>query len=59
MGRITGDFVGPDEYQEFERFREGRRGFDTAELPEQKVEAIRASRVDPPHAHLDKLLDPK
>ena len=55
-GQITGYFVGPDEYEEFKRFRESRRSFATAELPEEKFEA---SRMDPRHAHLDKLLDPK
>jgi hypothetical protein len=58
-GQITGYFVGPDEYEEFKRFRESRRSFATAELPAEKVEAVRASRMDPRHAHLDKLLDPK
>jgi hypothetical protein len=58
-GQITGYFVGPDEYEEFKRFRENRRSFATAELSEEKVEAIRASRMDSRHAHLDKLLDPK
>jgi hypothetical protein len=58
-GQITGYFVGPDEYEEFKRFRESRRSFATSELPEEKVEAIRNSRMDPRHAHLDKLLDPK
>jgi hypothetical protein len=58
-GQITGYFVGPDEYEEFKRFRESRRSFATAELPEEKVEAIRASRMNRRHAHLDKLLDPK
>ena len=58
-GQITGYFVGPDEYEELRRFRETRRSFASAELPEEKVEAIRASRMDPRHAHLDKLLDPK
>ena len=58
-GQITGYFVGPDEYEEFKRFRESRRSFATVELPEKKVEAIRTSRMDTRHAHLDKLLDPK
>jgi hypothetical protein len=56
-GQITGYFIGPDEYEEFRRFRESRRNFAAAELPEQKTEAIRASDMD--SAHLDKLLDPK
>ena len=58
-GRITGYFVSPDEYEEFKRFRESRRSFATSELPKEKVEAIRASRMDPRHAHLDDVLDPK
>ena len=58
-GQITGYFIGPDEYEEFKRFRENRRSFATAELPEEKVEAIRASRIDKRHAPLDKMLDPK
>ena len=33
-GQITGYFVGPDEYEEFKRFRESRRSFATAELSE-------------------------
>jgi hypothetical protein len=58
-GQITGYFVGPDEYEEFRRFRENRQSFATPELPEEKVEAIRASRMDTRHAHLDAMLDPK
>jgi hypothetical protein len=38
------------------RFRESRRSFATTELPEEKVEAIRRSRMDERHAPLDKLL---
>jgi hypothetical protein len=58
-GRITGYFVGPHEYEEFMRFRESRRSFVTAELPEEKVEAIGASRMDARHEHLNAMLDPK
>lgn len=58
-GQITGYFVGPDEYQEFLQFRENRRSFATRELPEEKIAAIGASRMDPRHAHLDRLLDPE
>jgi hypothetical protein len=58
-GQITGYFVGPEEYEEFKRFRESRRSFATVELSEEKIEAIRRSRMDPRHAHLDKILDPK
>ncbi|MGH7102189.1 MAG: hypothetical protein ACREFJ_07310 [Acetobacteraceae bacterium] len=58
-GEITGYFVGPDEYAEFRRFRESRHSFATAELPEEKVAAIRSSRMDPRHAHLDQMLGRK
>ncbi len=55
-GQITGYFVGPDEYEEFKRFREARRSFATAELPEDKVRAVGMSRMDARHAHLDAML---
>lgn len=58
-GRITGYFVPPDEYEEFQRFRAQRRSFATVDLPEDKVRAIAASRMDERHDHLNALLDPK
>ncbi|MGB8841479.1 MAG: hypothetical protein WCC64_10435 [Aliidongia sp.] len=58
-GQITGYFVGPDEYAEFMRYKESRRSFATADLPEEKVQAIGASRMDARHAHLDAILDQK
>ena len=58
-GQITGYFIGPDEYEEFKRFRESRRSFATTELSEEKIEAIRSSDMDSRHTDLDKLLDPK
>lgn len=58
-GQITGYFVGPDEYEEFQRYRASRRSFATAELPDEKIKAIGASRMHPRHAHLDKMLDRK
>lgn len=58
-GQITGYFVGPDEYEEFRRFQENRRSFATVDLPEEKVKAIGASRMDSRHAHLDAILDRK
>jgi hypothetical protein len=39
-GRIKGYFVAPDECEGPKRFRENRRGFATAELPEAKVKAF-------------------
>jgi hypothetical protein len=47
------------DYREIKRFGDNRRSFATAELPEEKVEAIRTSRMDPRHTHLDNLLDTK
>lgn len=58
-GSITGYFVAPEEYEEFRRFKQRRRSFATAELPDEKVEAIRVSRMDKRHAHLDDMLDQK
>lgn len=58
-GSITGYFVAPEEYEEFRRFKQRRRSFATAELPDEKVEAVRASRMDKRHAHLDDMLEPK
>ncbi len=58
-GQITGYFIGPDDYEEFRRFRESRHSFATAELREEKIEAIRSSDMDERHADLDKLLDPQ
>ncbi len=53
------EFIGVDEYEEFRRFRESRRSFATAELPEERVRAIGASRMDARHTQLDTMLDPK
>ena len=58
-GRITGYFVPPDEYEEFERFRAQRRSFATVDLAEDKVRAVAAARMDPRHDHLNAMLDPK
>jgi hypothetical protein len=58
-GQVTGYFVGPEDFEEFKRFREQRHSFATAELSDEKIKAIAASRMDPRHAHLDAILDPK
>lgn len=57
-GRITGYFVPPDEYEEFERFRSQRHSFATIALPEEKVQAIARSRMDERHDYLNTMLDP-
>jgi hypothetical protein len=58
-GSITGYFVAPAEFEEFQRYKQHRRSFATAELPQDKVEAIGRSRMDQRHAHLDKMLETK
>jgi hypothetical protein len=58
-GSITGYFVAPDEYEEFQRYKQRRRSFATAELPDEKVQAIGKSRMDNRHSHLDAMLKPK
>ncbi len=58
-GQITGYFVPPDEYQEFERFRAQRRSFATVDLSGDKVRQIAETRMDARHDHLNALLDPK
>jgi hypothetical protein len=58
-GQISGYFIGPEEYEEFQRYRDSRRSFATAELSEQKVKAIGASRMHPRHAHLDRMMGRK
>jgi hypothetical protein len=45
------------EYRDFRHSRDNRRSFATAELPEAKVGAIRASRMDPRRAFLNQMLD--
>lgn len=58
-GRIAGYFVRPDEYEDFLRFKARRTSFATVDLPEEKVKAIEASRMDARHDRLNALLDPK
>ena len=58
-GSITGYFVGPDEYEEFRRYKQRRRSSATAELSEERAEAIASPRMDEWHAHVDALLKPK
>ena len=58
-GSITGYFIAPDEYEEFRRFKQHRRSFATAELSDERVQEIGASRMDERHARLDDVLGPK
>jgi hypothetical protein len=56
-GRVTGYFIAAEEYEAFKRFRGTRRSFATADLSEEEVAAIAASRMAPEHEHLNALLD--
>lgn len=58
-GQITGYFIGPEEYEEYRRYRDNRRSFATTELPEERIVSISASRMDSRHEHLDAMLDRK
>ncbi len=59
-GHVTGYFVGPADYEAFRRFQERLpRSFATADLSEDEMQAIAASRMGPRHDHLDALLDPE
>jgi hypothetical protein len=58
-GAVTGYFIAPHEYEEYERMKAARRSFATAELSDEKVEAIVKARMHSRHKHLDKLLKVK
>jgi hypothetical protein len=58
-GQITGYFVPPDEYEEFERFRAQWHSFATVDLTEDKIRVIADVRMDPRHDHLNALLNPE
>jgi len=52
-------FVAPNEYEEFRRFKQRRRSFATADLSDERAQAIGSSRMDERHAHLDAVIKPK
>jgi hypothetical protein len=56
-GAVTGYFIGLDDYDAFQRFRNARRSFATVDLPESTMEAIRNTQMDARHAPLDAMLD--
>jgi len=56
-GTIAGYFVSAREYEELQRLKGMRRSFATVDLSEEKIAAIAATRMDPEHDHLNKLLD--
>lgn len=57
-GRTSGYFVSPYEYAELVRLRAfERRVHRIGDLPENIVQAISESTMDPKHEHLNELLD--
>lgn len=57
-GHVTGYFVGPDDYEAFKRFKESRPvSFATADLSDEELRMIAASKMDERHRPLDALLD--
>lgn len=59
-GRISGYFVSAHEYAELQRLRNfERRVYRMENLPPEITEAIKGSRMDSAHDHLNTLLDEK
>jgi hypothetical protein len=58
-GEVTGYFIAPHEYEDYARMKASRRSFATAELSEDKIEAVAKARMHPRHKHLDALLESK
>jgi hypothetical protein len=48
-----------DEYEAFSGSKVRRRSFATAELSDERAEAIGTSRMDERHKHLDAILEEK
>jgi hypothetical protein len=59
-GRVSGYFVSAHEYEELQRLRAfERRVCQINNLPTEIVEAIKTSKMDPAHDHLNAPLDDK
>jgi len=57
-GRISGYFLSASEYAELQRLRAfERKVYRIKNLPPDLAKAIKASRMDSRHQHLDSLLD--
>jgi PHD/YefM family antitoxin component YafN of YafNO toxin-antitoxin module len=57
-GRISGYFISEHEYRELQRLRAfERRVYRIKDIPSEIVEAIKASKMEPGHEHLNALLD--
>jgi hypothetical protein len=57
-GTITGYFIPPEEYEAFERFKAQLKSFATIDLPQDTIDKIADTKMDPRHDHLNALLDP-
>jgi PHD/YefM family antitoxin component YafN of YafNO toxin-antitoxin module len=59
-GRISGYFVSAREFEELRRLREfERRVYRIKDIPPKIAEAIKTSKMEPGHEHLNELLDEK
>lgn len=59
-GRVSGYFVSAHEYEELRRLRAfERRVYQIKNLPTEITEAIKTSKMDLAHEHLNELLDDK
>ena len=57
-GRVSGYFMSAPEYEEYNRVKNKmRRVYTSKTMPERIITALRATRADPQHDHLDSLLD--
>jgi len=57
-GRTSGYFVSPEDFREYQTLKAGaRQAIRVVDLPREIIEAIRDSRVDPRHDHLNKQRD--
>jgi hypothetical protein len=55
--RVTGYFLSPDDYAEFESLRaKARRNLLVGQLPEKTVKALKKTKMDKRHAALNALM---
>lgn len=56
-GRVTGYFVSPEDFAEFESLRiKARKNLVVGKLPQATVKALKKTRMNPRHAALNALL---
>lgn len=57
-GRISGYFIPAAAFEEYQQLKaRAAKAYRIDELPEETYDALRESRMDPRHDHLDALLD--